>query len=241
MGEENPESVIITDREQDVTFPKNVHLIPAKRKLESIDLKLLSKDKFIILQDSLIEPLERLRGMYDYIFLDTAPNATTPTIAAYKAADWFLLTATPDPFAIAGLKEALDDIKSAQRRGNPKLRLLGVVLSNMDTRTRLALTLSEYVDKAFATHGAPSLKFQTNISRSTVIPKAQEKGKTLFQTEPGHKVADQYRALSQELESRLSQFEERQESSPSEPSTSTEASATQQGEFPQAKEALANE
>ena len=55
------------------------------------------KNKFVITQDVLREPVRRLLGRYDYIFLDTAPNATTPTIAAYKAADWFILSAMPDP------------------------------------------------------------------------------------------------------------------------------------------------
>ena len=47
-----------------------------------------------------------LRGSYDYVFLDTAPNATLPTLAAYMNADYFLLSAMPDPFAIAGLNES---------------------------------------------------------------------------------------------------------------------------------------
>jgi chromosome partitioning protein len=154
----------------------------------------------------LIKSLERLTSRFDYIFLDTAPNAMAPTIAAYKAADYFLLSAIPDPFAIAGLSDALADIEAARAHGNPRLTLLGVILSMMDRRTNLAKTLRDYVQAKFALDGHESLKFATTIDRSTEVPKAQREGTTLFTTAPVHKVTDQYRQLAREVELRLHTF-----------------------------------
>jgi chromosome partitioning protein len=208
IGEEQPEDVIITNDDEDVELPENVHLIAARRNLEQIDQALVAKNKFLITQDVLIKPLDSLRGQYDYIFLDTAPNATTPTIAAYKAAEWFILSAMPDPFAIAGLNDALADIQDAQHHGNTKLRLLGMILSGVDKRTRLANTLSEYVEQIFSPDGRRSAKFRTTVSRSTVIPQTQRLGKTLFQTHPTHAVTEQYRALAREIEERLTEFKD---------------------------------
>ena len=205
MGEEEPENVVITEEEADVKLPRNVHVIPARRKLEQLDDGLASK-KFVVRQNVLHEPLRRLRGKYDYIFLDTAPNATTPTIAAYAAAEWFLLSAMPDPFAVGGLQDALQDIDSARRYGNQKLQVLGVVLSGVDKRTRLSRVLTEYVDKAFTLPGGQCLKFKTEISRSTVIPESQKLGETLFQTEPRHAVTEQYRELVREIEARFEEL-----------------------------------
>lgn len=207
IGEEQPEDVIITNEDEDVDLPENVHLISARRNLEKIDQALVAKNKFIITQDVLIKPLQNLRGRYDYIFLDTAPNATTPTIAAYKAAELFILSAMPDPFAIAGLNDALADIQDAQRHGNFRLRLLGVILSGVDRRTRLANTLNEYVDQIFSPDGRKSAKFRTTISRSTVVPQAQKLGKTLFQTHAMHMVTEQYRGIAREIEERLAEYE----------------------------------
>jgi len=207
MGEELPADVIVTNEDEGVDLPPNVDLLSARRNLEKIDHALLTKSKFIFLQDVLIKPLRSLFGKYDYIFLDTAPNATTPTIAAYKAAKWFLLTAMPDPFAIAGLTDALHDIEDAQNNGNAELRLLGVVLAGVDKRTRLANTLTSYVEETFTIDPTHSLKFITTISRSTAVPQAQRVGKTIFQTEPEHKVAEQYRMLARELEARIAQIE----------------------------------
>jgi chromosome partitioning protein len=203
IGEEQAEDVIITNEDEGVELPPNVHLISARRNLEKVEQALLQANKFVITQDVLIEPLRSLEGKYDYIFLDTAPNATTPTIAAYKAARWFILSALPDPFAISGLTDALVDIHAAQRHGNPGLRILGVVLSGIDGRkTRLATNLINYVEEKFSVDGGPSAKFRTTVSRSTVVPEAQKLGKTVFQTDPTHKVAQQYRELAREIEGR---------------------------------------
>lgn len=202
-GEEKPEDVIITEDEEDITLPKGIHILPSRRKLENIDKALAAKSKFTVSQDVLLEPLESLRGKYDYILLDTAPNATTPTVAAYKAADWFILCAMPDPFAIAGLSDALSDIQDAQKRGNKKLRLLGVILSGVDKRTSLANALCSYVDQAFDLGDGISGKFKTTISRSTVVPTVQMNGTTLFQSHRTHKVTEQYRLLVKEIEKRI--------------------------------------
>src|SRR3954465_7797322 len=197
IGEEVAEDVIITNEDEGVELPENVHLISARRNLEKVEQALLQTNKFLITQDVLIEPLKTLEGKYDYIFLDTAPNATTPTVGAYKAAKWFILSAMPEPFAISGLTDALLDIQAAQRHGNPGLRILGVVLSGIDGRkTRLATNLISYVEQKFSVARGPPAKFRTTISRSTVVPEAQKLGKTVFQTDSTHKVAQQYRVLA---------------------------------------------
>jgi chromosome partitioning protein len=208
VGEESPANVILTGDEEGVTLPTNLHLIPSRRRLEAIDEALAMKNKFLARSDVLLAPLAELRGKYDYVFLDTAPNATSPTIASYRAADAFLLTAIPDPFAIDGLRDAILDIQAVQRYGNPSLRVLGVVLSAVDERTRLARTLVDYVEQAFRRDAESSVRFKTIIHRSTVIPAAQKLGLTLFETDPHHKVADQYRQLAREVEARLGRREE---------------------------------
>ena len=156
----------------------------------------------------LLEPIKALRGRYDYIFLDTAPSVTTTTLGAYIAADYFILSTTPQRFAVAGLEDAARDISAAIRRGNTKLRVLGVIVSDVDTCTRLARLHVDLIGDLFRSGpDQPSAMFETIISRSTVIGEAQRQGKTIFQTEPDHKVTEQYRHLARELEQRLTAFE----------------------------------
>ncbi len=207
LGEELPEDVIVRAGDLDeVDLPDRLDLLPARRNLETIDNALSTKfGKFGDSGTVLKAPLKTLEGKYDYIFLDTAPNLTTPTIAAYKAAGFFLLSAMPETFAITGLNNALTDIESVrQHGGNPSLTLIGVVLCNADGRqTRLTRELLSYVDETFGTLPPWMRKFETTISRTTVIPAAQKAGQTIFQTEPRHKVTEQFRTVAVELEKRM--------------------------------------
>jgi cellulose biosynthesis protein BcsQ len=123
------------------------------------------------------------------------------------AADYFILSTTPQRFSIAGLEDAARDIQAAIRLGNAKLRVLGVVVSDVDTRTRLARLHIDLIEDLFRRGpGQRSAMFETIISRSTVIGEAQRQGKTIFQTDPTHKVTEQYRKLASELEQRLAAF-----------------------------------
>jgi chromosome partitioning protein len=205
--ERTPEDVIITEEEADVELPKNVHLIPASRELERLEAVLAAKDRFYDARRILIKPLSTLRGKYDYIFLDTAPNATAPTIASYIAADWFCISVIPESFALNGMRECLKDIRRArQPELNPGLTLLGVVVSGLDQRVTLARQYTAEIHESFKVEGSPSRMFDTTISRAAAVPRVQKLGKTLFQTDSSHKVAKQYMSLAVEVEARVTAF-----------------------------------
>ena len=98
IGDEDSQDVIISnDPVEGLHLPKNVDVIIARRNLDTLDDTLRSRNRFADGRDSLKAPLARLDGKYDYIFLDTAPNTNPPTMAAYKAAEWFIISAIPDP------------------------------------------------------------------------------------------------------------------------------------------------
>ena len=208
LGEESAADLIIkTDAEEGVRLPRNVDLLPGHRRLEEIDrvFRERRENKFKDPTDALLGPLQALRGNYDYIFLDTAPNASSPTIAAYKSANWFILSMTPDKLALEALLDALTDIVAVRDAGNPNLRLLGVVLTLVDKRTRIASEYAERIRKDFeaAGHYGP---FMTQISRAVVVPQSYESGLALVEFAPDHMVTEQYRELAREVESRIAQL-----------------------------------
>ena len=191
--EETPQSLAIYEK-----MPKGVHLIPSRTQLSELD-SILSKfiDKTRVLE----RPLELARQNYDFIWLDTPPNAgATTTVSAYSSADWFLLSAFPHPLSMGGLNEALKDIADVRRRRNPTLEVLGVVLTCVDTRTNLAVELEEVIAREL-----PGRAFKTIITQAIALPDCSGKGKTLFQMKQyeNHKVTEQYRVLTHEIERRL--------------------------------------
>ncbi len=205
-GAEDAEGTIIGDDEKEVSLPPNIHLVPSSRKLSELET-FLASNPWVVHQDLLITPISRLRGRYDYILLDTPPQVTKTTVPALKAADFVILSAMPDHLAIAGLADALRDIASAKRYGNPRLTLVAVILCAIpQPKTRLARQLIQYIEESCIDPKGKSLKFSTDISRTVVIQEAQRVAQTIFQYDPTHPVTDQYRAVARELESRIAQL-----------------------------------
>jgi chromosome partitioning protein len=192
--DETVESLAISEK-----MPKGVHLIPSRPQLSELDTLL---SKFVDRTKILERPLELARKRYDFILLDTSPSAAaTTTVAAYSTAEWFLLSAFPHPLSLGGLTEALNDIADVRRHRNPRLEVLGVVLTNVDGRaTKLRAQLEDVVNEAL-----PRRRFETSISQAVLLPDLSGRGKTLFQLPgfAGIRVAQQYMQLGAEIEHRV--------------------------------------
>ena len=201
IGDEDPEGVILTNKDDaGKTLPERVHLIPSRRNLDNLEIDLRTRNRYADPRDSLKKPLEKLEGTYDFIFLDTAPHVTPATLAAYKAARWFVMAVTPEPLGVQGMIEALEDIKQAKEYAGSQIDLLGVLMSRVDKRTRLSTQLVQFVRENFPENAGA---FSTNIGTAVAIANAQEQGKTVLQTEPMHRSAEEYRIVARELAQRL--------------------------------------
>ena len=208
-GEREPEDVVLTNEDPDIELPEGVELICSSRELETLNGVLSAQDPFFTPHAVLQEPIEKLRGKYDYVLLDTAPNTNVATTtSAYISADYFIISTLPERLAIEGMKNALKDIQRAQRKDrNPNLKLLGVLVSGFDRRIRKAREYDDAINTSFVAASQPSRKFSANISRAAAISRAQHSGKTVFQTEPNHAVIEQFMATAREIEERIAEFE----------------------------------
>jgi chromosome partitioning protein len=112
--------------------------------LESLD-QLLSKQPKIRPEKNFAQALSDLAAEFDYVFVDTAPNLTTPTVIAYNTVPWFILTARPGKTAMDSLSDAVQDLLQVKEFG-AEGRLLGVVLTEVDIRTRLSKEIVQFVD-----------------------------------------------------------------------------------------------
>ena len=202
MGEPLDDLIVKTDPTDGIDLPLNVDLLPARRKLEDFEKRCREANKFIEPTATLNPVIDQLRDQYDFILLDTAPRADAPTVAAYRAADWFLLSTEPAKLSVEGLTEALTDIQAVREAGNSSLRLLGVVMCKVNPRTKIAKSYLARIAEEFASAGELGV-FERFISRGTAVELAQDVGKTVLQTEPQHQVAEQYRELAREVLKRL--------------------------------------
>jgi chromosome partitioning protein len=80
--------------------------------------------------------LRELGDGYDLVLIDCPPALGLLTVNALVAADYALLSAEAQYFAMQGVEQALEVIELARENLNPDLEWLGVVLNIADMRTR---------------------------------------------------------------------------------------------------------
>jgi chromosome partitioning protein len=111
---------------------------------------------------------------YEVVLIDCPPSLGLLTINALVAADYALITAEAQYFALQGVEQAIEVIELARDSLNPKLELLGVLLNLADMRTvhsREALTsLKErFGERVFATVIRSSIAYAESAERARSI------------------------------------------------------------------------
>jgi chromosome partitioning protein len=199
----------LNDQETVVHLPKQFVIIPASRSLESLD-QVIARDPKLRPEKNFARALTDLRATFDYVFVDTAPNLTTPTVIAYNTVPWFILTARPGKTAMDSLSDAVQDLLQVKHFG-AEGRLLGVVLTEVDIRTRLSKDILQFVEDEFRAtlgDGTPvKLGFQNHISKTIAIEEAPYAAQTIFDYRANSRACAEYEALAEEIELRLEHFE----------------------------------
>ena len=117
------------------TIPESDHggIVPADLGLAEAELMMGGK---IGRELTLKRALRDLNGDYDIVLIDCPPALGLLTVNALVAADWALLSAEAQYFALQGVEQALEVIDVARDGLNPELEWLGVLLNIADMRTR---------------------------------------------------------------------------------------------------------
>jgi chromosome partitioning protein len=148
----------------------NLSLLPASIDLAGIELELAAaSDRSYRLKQALAAPdLPR----FDYILVDCPPSLNVVTINAMTAADAVLVPLQCEFFALEGLSQLMRTIDLVRGSLNPKLALLGVVLTMFDSRNRL----SDQVASDVRRHLGDTV-YETVIPRNVRISEAPSHGK----------------------------------------------------------------
>lgn len=123
---------------------------------------------------------------------------------ALIASDWYIIPVFPSGYDLKGLETLWRTVEKVKERYNPKLRLLGVLLGNFDTRPKLDADIQKMLSQKFG----ENLVFSTVIHRSVKHREACIYGQTIFEHAPGQQASDQYLALAREALARLEKAQE---------------------------------
>jgi chromosome partitioning protein len=114
--------------------PQAIHgdVIPASLNLAETELSLGGR---IGREMTLRRALADVQDDYEIVLVDCPPSLGLLTVNALVAADYALVTAEAQYFALQGVEQALEVIEVARDTLNDELELLGVLLNLADMRT----------------------------------------------------------------------------------------------------------
>ena len=145
-------------------------------------------------QTRLKKALAAVKEEYDYILLDCPPSLGLITLNALTASDTFLVPIQCEYYALEGLSQLLNTVKTIKRLYNPSIDLEGVVLTMFDNRLNLTQQVVAEVKKYF-----PNKVFETAIPRNVRLSEAPSFGMPVLYYDRGSRGSMAYIALAREL------------------------------------------
>ena len=173
--------------------PEGVDLVPANIALAGTEVSLVTT---MSRETILKQYLDTVRKDYDFILLDCMPSLGMLTVNALAAAEQALIPVQANYLSAKGLEQLLNTINKVRRQINPKLRIEGILLTMVDSRTNDAKEISQLIRD---TYGGKLKVYGTDIPRSVRAAEISAEGKSIFAHDPNGKVADAYRTLTKEV------------------------------------------
>lgn len=172
-----------------------LHLLGANNALAGAEVELVQMTNREQRFRRAIEPIET---SYDAVIVDCPPSLGLLTINAFTAADRVIVPIQCEYLALEGLMQLINTMDLVKRRLNPRLDVLGVVMTMFDSRTRLSTQVVDNVRRFF-----PNRMFRTIVPRSVRLAEAPSHGQTILEYDPRSAGAEAYRRLGDEIAGRI--------------------------------------
>ena len=176
---------------------KNLSLIPSTINLAGVDVefvKTMLEDPEFRQNEQLRKVISEIKDNYDFIIIDCQPSLGISTMNALVASDSVIIPVQCEFFALEGITQLLNSIIMVQSNMNPQLRIEGVLLTMLDSRTNIGLEVIEEVRKYFK-----NKVFNTLIPRLVRYIEAPSHGKPISDYEPDGRATLAYQNLAKEV------------------------------------------
>jgi chromosome partitioning protein len=173
-------------------------LIPSGSDLSAAPPQLANTERREYILKQLIS---EIKADYDFILIDCPPSLDLLTINAAVAADYIITPVQSEFFAAQGFLTMLfSSIIRIQKNLNPNLRLLGIVFTMYDGRTRLS---GEVIEKIVSAVKDKAFFFKTVIPRNVKLAEAPSHGLPINLYESSSVGAERYFSLTEEVLDRV--------------------------------------
>ena len=187
----------LLDKIQSTAFER-LDIIPSEVDLCGADVELARSDNHLLRVAQALAPVrDSLR--FDLVLVDCPPSLGILTLNAFAAADGLLVPLQCEYYALEGISMMNRVLTQLRDSGiNPRLEILGVVMTMFDGRTKLS---NEVVSEVRGLLG--ERVFETVIPRSTKLAEAPSFGKPIIYYDKYSASAAAYEVLAQEVLKRL--------------------------------------
>jgi len=208
LGVKNPDELpvslatvlqrVIDDRPIDgglgiVQHEEGVDLLPSNIELSGLEISLFN----VMSREFILKGyVDEIRGNYDYILIDCMPSLGMMTVNSLVAADSVIIPSQPNFLSTKGLNLLMHSISKVKRQINPRLRIDGILLTMVDSRTNNA---KDIISSLRSTMGSNIRVFDTEIPHSVRAAECSLVGKSIFAHDKSGKVAAAYENLTKEV------------------------------------------
>jgi chromosome partitioning protein len=173
------------------TSLSHLNIIPSSPDLAGANYELMDQPNR---EYRLRRALKPLAENFKFILIDCPPSLGLLTINGLVAADRILIPVQCEYYALEGLQQLLQTVELVRQNINPRLQVLGAVLTMYDRRTALARKAVRQVRQTFPGH-----VFESIIPRNTELAEAPASGVPISQYAKYSRGAKAYEHLSEEL------------------------------------------
>ena len=185
ISDADPKQAIIHTKHCDVDIiGSNIDLAGAE-----IEMVVLEKREYL-----LKEALNKVRHLYDFIFIDCPPSLGLLTLNALAASNSILIPIQPEYFALEGVSKLINTVRQVKKSINPSLSMEGVLLTMYDGRLNLTLQVADEVKKYFE-----DKVYKTVIPRNVRLSEAPSHGMPVMTYDRYSRGALTYRELAKEF------------------------------------------
>ena len=190
---------------------ENLDVLPSDLALAGAEIELINMPRR---EHRLAYALDGVADEYDLVLVDCPPSLGLLTINALVAATHLLIPIQCEFYALEGLGHLTQTLDLIRRSSNPRLDVLGIVMTLFDGRTTLSTQVVEEVRR-----GYPELVFPTVIPRNVRLSEAPSYGMSIAQYDPRSRGGQAYSALAGEIAQRLWPGATRPATPPAEPTS----------------------
>jgi chromosome partitioning protein len=187
----------LLERVQKTAYP-GLEMIPSEVDMCGADIEIPRLENHVQRVRLALEPV-RQSNRFDVILIDCPPSLGVLTLNAFAAADYLLVPLQCEYYALEGISMITRLLEQLRTTGvNEQLKLLGVIMTMFDGRTRLSQQVVSEVRQHFG-----ELVFDTVIPRTTRLAEAPSFGKPIIDYDKYSAGAAAYEVLTQDVLKRL--------------------------------------